>query len=208
MCGIVGYTGSQPAQAFLLDGMARLEYRGYDSCGLAVIDPEIRIYKDAIRVAALAKMGPRLMGTTGIGHTRWATHGAPCQKNAHPHLDCTGRIAVVHNGVIRNYRELTRRLTGEGHVFTSDTDTEVIAHLVEKYYRDDLEGAVRAALKEIEGSYAIVVLAAGQPGLVVARQDSPLIIGIGDGEYFIASDVPAVLDYTDRVTWDWSPRRD
>jgi glucosamine--fructose-6-phosphate aminotransferase (isomerizing) len=201
MCGIVGYIGDKQAQSILLNCLKKLEYRGYDSCGIAVAVSGIEMYKDAVRVEALGKASPLFKGTTGIGHTRWATHGAPSQVNAHPHLDCTGNIAVVHNGVINNYQELRDQLTSEGHNFVSETDTEVISHLIEKYYKGNLEEAVEAALRDIEGSYAIVVLTAGEPKLVVARKDSPLIIGLGDRENFIASDVPAILDYTDRVIY-------
>jgi glucosamine--fructose-6-phosphate aminotransferase (isomerizing) len=201
MCGIVGYIGDKQAQSILLNCLKKLEYRGYDSCGIAVAVSGIEMYKDAVRVEALGKAAPLFKGTKGIGHTRWATHGAPSQVNAHPHLDCTGNIAVVHNGVINNYQELRDQLTSEGHNFVSETDTEVIPHLIEKYYEDSLEEAVEAALRDIEGSYAIVVLTAGEPKLVVARKDSPLIIGLGDRENFIASDVPAILDYTDRVIY-------
>jgi glucosamine--fructose-6-phosphate aminotransferase (isomerizing) len=154
-----------------------------------------------VRVGILEKVSPRLKGTVGVGHTRWATHGEPSQINAHPHLDCTGSIAVVHNGVITNFQELKDRLAMEGHTFVSDTDTEVIPHLVEKYYHGDLAKAVGAALQDIEGSYAIVVLEKDESELVVARKDSPLIIGVGDRENFIASDVPAILEYTDRVIY-------
>ena len=201
MCGIVGYIGRRQAQPILLNSLAKLEYRGYDSCGIALASSCIAVYKDAVRVAELAKALPKLQGTIGIGHTRWATHGAPCQMNAHPHSDCTGKIVVVHNGVITNYQQLTHQLTQEGHKFSSETDTEVIAHLVEKYYRGNLEEAVETALHDIEGSYAIIVLGEDKPELVVARKDSPLIMGIGDRENFIASDVPAVLDYTNRVIY-------
>jgi len=201
MCGIVGYIGDKQAQSILLNCLARLEYRGYDSCGIAVAVDGIEMCKDAIRVEALKKVSPRLAGMTGIGHTRWATHGQPSQINAHPHLDCTGSIAVVHNGVINNYQVLKDQLISEGHNFVSETDTEVIPHLIEKYYTGSLEGAVEAALHDMEGSYAIAVLRADQPELVVARKDSPLVIGIGDRENFIASDVPAILDYTGRVIY-------
>ncbi len=201
MCGIVGYIGDKQAQSILLNCLKRLEYRGYDSCGIAVAVGGIEVYKDAVRVEALRKASPKFKGTTGIGHTRWATHGAPSQVNAHPHLDCTGNIAVVHNGVISNYQELRDQLINEGHHFVSETDTEVIPHLIEKYYGGSLEEVVEAALGQVEGSYAIIVLVAGEPKLVVARKDSPLIIGLGDGENFIASDVPAILDYTDRVIY-------
>jgi len=204
MCGIVGYIGNKQAQPILLNSLGKLEYRGYDSCGIAVAAESIKVYKDAVRIKSLAKMTPQLKGKTGIGHTRWATHGKPSQVNAHPHLDCSGNIAVVHNGIINNFQSLRQQLTAEGHNFTSDTDTEVIPHLIEKYYHKydkNLEKAVEAALHDIEGSYALIVLASGEPELVAARKDSPLIIGSGDRENFIASDVPAILDYTDRVIY-------
>jgi len=201
MCGIIGYIGDRQGQPVLLSCLRRLEYRGYDSCGIAVSSSSIEAYKDAVRVEALEKALPQLNGTAGIGHTRWATHGEPSQVNAHPHLDCTGNIAVVHNGIINNFQRLTRQLISEGHNFVSETDTEVIPHLIEKYYRGNLEEAVEAALRDVEGSYAIIVLMASEPKLVAARKDSPLIIGIGDRENFIASDVPAILDYTDRVIY-------
>ena len=202
MCGIVGYTGERQAKPILVNCLYRLEYRGYDSCGIAVSGGDLEVYKDAVRVKALEKTLPQFIGRkVGIGHTRWATHGEPSQVNAHPHCDCTGKIAVVHNGVINNFQKLRQQLTSEGHNFISGTDTEVIPHLIEKYYDGDLEKAVEAALGEVEGSYAIVVLMADEPKLVVARKDSPLIIGIGDRENFIASDVPAILDYTSRVIY-------
>jgi len=201
MCGIVGYVGDKPAQSILLNCLRRLEYRGYDSCGIAVAAGSIKLYKDAVRVEELARVAPRLKGTAGIGHTRWATHGEPSRANAHPHLDCSGKIAVVHNGVINNFQRLKQQLTAEGHNFISETDTEIISHLIEKYYDGNLEKAVEAALGDIDGSYAIIVLRAGEPELVVARKDSPLIIGVSDRENFIASDVPAVLDYTNRVIY-------
>src|SRR3990172_1390413 len=201
MCGIIGYIGNKQAQQILLDGLARLEYRGYDSCGVAVANGSIEVYKDAFRVKKLGEVSPRFVGTTGIGHTRWATHGEPSQINAHPHMDCSGNIAVVHNGVINNCQELKSQLIKEGHTFVSETDTEVIPHLIEKYYKGDLEKATEAALKEVDGSYAIIVLAKDKAELVVARKDSPLVLGLGDRENFIASDVPAVLDHTDRVIY-------
>ena len=201
MCGIVGYIGERQAQPILLSCLHRLEYRGYDSCGIAVLGSDVGIYKDAVRVKALANTAPSLGGVVGMGHTRWATHGEPTQANAHPHGDCTGKIAVVHNGVINNYQKLRQRLTGEGHKFVSETDTEVIPHLIEKYYDGDLEKAVEAALREVEGSYAIIALVSGESKLVVARRDGPLVIGVGDRENFIASDVPAILDYTNRVIY-------
>jgi len=201
MCGIVGYVGNKQAQPILLNCLGRLEYRGYDSCGVAVSSSGIEVYKDVVRVEALKKALPRVSGTVGIGHTRWATHGEPSQVNAHPHCDCHGSIAVVHNGIINNFQRLKRQLISEGHNFVSETDTEVIPHLIEKYYHGNLEEAVEAALHDVEGSYAIIATRAGEPKLVAARKDSPLIIGIGDRENFIASDVPAILDYTDRVIY-------
>ncbi|MFH1381964.1 MAG: glutamine--fructose-6-phosphate transaminase (isomerizing) [Chloroflexota bacterium] len=201
MCGIVGYIGEKQAQPILFNCLKRLEYRGYDSCGIAIENGGLEAYKDAIRIEALAKAAPRLKGTIGIGHTRWATHGPPSRINAHPHFDCTGKITVVHNGIITNYQQLRRQLASEGHSFASETDTEVIPHLIEKYYDGSLEKAVKAALHEIEGSYALIVLRSGEPVLVAARKDSPLIVGVGDREYFLASDVPAILDYTSRVIY-------
>ncbi len=181
--------------------LAKLEYRGYDSCGIALGGGDLKIYKDAVRVGELAKAPLLMSSTLGIGHTRWATHGGPSRINAHPHPDCTGNIAVVHNGIISNYQILKDQLISEGHVFVSETDTEVISHLIEKYYEGNLEKAVQAALRDVKGSYAIAVLATNEPKLVVARQDSPLILGIGDRDNFIASDVPAVLEYTNRVIY-------
>ncbi|MFC1976737.1 glutamine--fructose-6-phosphate transaminase (isomerizing) [Chloroflexota bacterium] len=201
MCGIIGYIGDKQSQSILLNCLRRLEYRGYDSCGIAVAASSIQVYKDEVRVGALGKVAPRFDGTVGIGHTRWATHGEPSQVNAHPHLDCTGNIAVVHNGIISNFQALKHQLINEGHNFVSETDTEVIPHLIEKYYDGSLEKAVEAALRDVEGSYAIIVLMKGEPKLITARKDSPLIIGVGDRENFIASDVPAILDYTDRVIY-------
>jgi len=201
MCGIIGYIGDKQAQPILLSCLKRVEYRGYDSCGIAVSSSAIEVYKDATRVGALEKAIPQLGGTAGIGHTRWATCGEPSQVNAHPHLDCAGNIAVVHNGVVNNFQKLKQQLINEGHNFASETDTEVIPHLIEKYYEGSLEKAVEAALCVVEGSYAIIVLMVGESKLVVARKDSPLIIGIGDRESFIASDVPAILDYTNRVVY-------
>lgn len=201
MCGIIGYIGDKQAQSILLSCLKRVEYRGYDSCGIAVSGSGIEVYKDVARVAALEKAIPQLNGTAGIGHTRWATCGEPSQLNAHPHCDCDGDITVVHNGVINNYQELKQQLISEGHKFLSETDTEVIPHLIEKYYDGNLEKAVAVALSAVEGSYAIVVMKAGESKLVAARKDSPLIIGIGDRENFIASDVPAILNYTNRVIY-------
>ena len=201
MCGIVGYVGDKQALPILLEGLRKLEYRGYDSCGVAVASDEIHMFKDAIRVDVLSDKSPRLAGSIGIVHTRWATHGRPSKINAHPHQDCSGRIAVVHNGVISNYKELRTRLVSEGHTFLSETDTEVIPHLVEKHYQGNLAAAVEKAIGEIEGSYAMIAMIVGEPRLVVARKDSPVVIGIGDRSNFIASDVPALLDHTNRVLY-------
>lgn len=200
MCGIVGYTGERPVVPLLLEGLARLEYRGYDSAGLAV--PEnggIVVEKKKGRLADLCEHlnGREFSATTGIGHTRWATHGRPCDKNAHPHTDCSGRFAVLHNGIIENFLPLREWLEERGHVFKSETDTEVLPHLIEEYYRGDLLEAVRATLDRVDGSYALVALASPEPGrIVAARQDSPLVVGLGRGENFLASDIPAFLDYT------------
>ncbi len=201
MCGIVGYLGNSPAKPVLLDALARLEYRGYDSCGIAVQGSPLRVFKDALRVKELATTVPDLAGTVGVGHTRWATHGGVTRQNAHPHLDCSRDIAVVHNGIIDNYQELRQSLSQEGHVFTSQTDTEVISHLVEKYYQGVLEEATARALKELRGSWAIVVVTARERKLVATRQRAPLIIGIGDGEYVVASDAPAILGHASSVIY-------
>jgi glutamine---fructose-6-phosphate transaminase (isomerizing) len=201
MCGIIGYIGSKQAQPILLNCLSKLEYRGYDSCGIAVMANGIEVYKDAVRVKALATAAPEIDGTVGIGHTRWATHGEPSRQNAHPHCDCTGRIAVVHNGTITNFQELREQLTAEGHILASQTDTEVLPHLIEKYYDGDLTRAVELVLDEVEGAYTMIAMITGEPRLVAARKDSPLIIGIGDRENYIASDVPALLDYTSRVIY-------
>jgi glucosamine--fructose-6-phosphate aminotransferase (isomerizing) len=201
VCGIIGYIGAKKAQPILLNCLSKLEYRGYDSCGIAVMAESIQLYKDLVRVKALAKAAPTLDGTIGIGHTRWATHGEPSKANAHPHCDCTGRIAVVHNGTITNFHKLREELTAEGHILASQTDTEVLPHLIEKYYDGDFTHAVEMALRDIEGAYTMIALMAGESRLVAARKDSPLIIGIGDRENYIASDVPALLDYTSRVIY-------
>jgi glucosamine--fructose-6-phosphate aminotransferase (isomerizing) len=201
VCGIIGYIGAKKAQPILLNCLSKLEYRGYDSCGIAVMGESIEVYKDLVRVKALVKAVPPLDGTIGIGHTRWATHGEPSQSNAHPHCDCTGRIAVVHNGTITNFHKLREELTAEGHILASQTDTEVLPHLIEKYYDGDFTRAVEMALRDIDGAYTMIALMAGESRLVAARKDSPLIIGIGDRENYIASDVPALLDYTSRVIY-------
>jgi glucosamine--fructose-6-phosphate aminotransferase (isomerizing) len=203
MCGIVGYIGDRNVVRVLVDGLKRLEYRGYDSAGIALADgPDIRVVKSLGKLSALeAKLdGAAPGGAAGIGHTRWATHGRPSEQNAHPHFDCPGRISVVHNGIIENFQSLKDRLTARGHIFTSETDTEVVAHLLEEHYRGSIEEALRQVLKELKGSYALGILCRDEPGVIVAaRRDSPLIIGLGEGETFLASDIPAFLDYTRRA---------
>jgi len=205
VCGIIGYIGPRDCVEVLLDGLRRLEYRGYDSAGVAVLAADsLRMLKRAGKLSVLrtaTETDPSVHGLSiGIAHTRWATHGPPSEKNAHPHPDCTGRIAVVHNGIIENYLSLRQELTADGHTFRSDTDTEVIPHLIESYYNGDLLDALRKALRRLEGSYATAVLCADEPGrLVVARQYSPLIVGLGEGENFVASDIPAILPYTRRA---------
>jgi glucosamine--fructose-6-phosphate aminotransferase (isomerizing) len=205
MCGIVGYVGPRKAVPVLMDGLKRLEYRGYDSAGIAVIvDGRLVIKKAAGKIAALeSQLGKDVRdATTGMAHTRWATHGAPTSKNAHPHGDCAGNIAVVHNGIIENHAALRQMLISKGHRFVSDTDTEVLAHLIEQFYQGSLEQAVAGALQEVEGAYGIVVLSVKEPNtLVVARSGSPLLIGIGNGENFVASDPSAVLAYTRSVVY-------
>jgi glucosamine--fructose-6-phosphate aminotransferase (isomerizing) len=203
MCGIVGYVGSRRATDVLVGGLARLEYRGYDSAGVAVVDgAELNVVRRVGRLVNLrdALAGHPLAGTVGIGHTRWATHGRPSEENAHPHTDCTGRIAVVHNGIIENYAELREELASAGHILRSETDTEAIAHLIEAHFDGDLVVAVRKTLTQLRGSYALVVVHLDRPHEVVAvRRESPLIIGLGSGENIVASDIPAVLEYTRKV---------
>src|SRR3989338_8695348 len=205
MCGIVGYIGGKRAQDVLLKGLSRLEYRGYDSAGIAVLKGK-RIYLEKkqgkLKVLIEELKANPLSGTIGIGHTRWATHGVPNETNAHPHLDCKGAIAVVHNGIIENYLKLKNSLIRDGHKFASETDTEVIAHLIEKFYRGDLAEATRKAVRLLAGAYAIAVVHRNEPDrLIGARRDSPLIVGVGKGEYFLASDAPALLDYTKEVIY-------
>jgi len=201
MCGIVGYIGQQQAVPIILDGLKRLEYRGYDSAGIAVLDAgnclnvrrasgKLRNLEDALHLSPLA-------GLYGIGHTRWATHGRPTEENAHPHRDCHGDIVVVHNGIVENYLALKQQLMDEGHRFVTETDTEVIAHLVEKHFDGNLENAVRDAVRELTGVFALSVISRKDPDkIVAARSGPPVVVGLGDHEYFVASDVPAILGYT------------
>lgn len=203
MCGIVGYIGDKAPKSILYSGMAKLEYRGYDSAGVAILeDGEIKVRREVGKLCVLgeALAKEKIGGNIGIGHTRWATHGKPTVANAHPHLDCKGEIVLVHNGIIENYRELKEELTKKGHKFLSETDTEVIVHLIEEYYTGNLFAAVGKAAKYLEGAYAIAVYTKKEPDkIVVARKGSPLVIGLGVGENLIASDIPAVLEYTKNV---------
>jgi len=204
MCGITGYIGNKPALPILIEGLKRLEYRGYDSAGLAIINDAIQVEKTVGKIAVLEDHveGKSMHGTLGIGHTRWATHGEPSQVNAHPHVDCTGKIALIHNGIIENYESLKKNLVHLGHTFRTETDTEVLAHLVEEFYEGNLEAALRKALKMVEGTYGIAVIHADQPRCIVgARNGSPLIVGVGDGEYLLASDVSAILRHTRQVIY-------
>ena len=203
MCGIVGYVGDRQAAEFLLDGLSKLEYRGYDSAGIAVYnDGEIRVEKSVGRLAALRDKikGNVPQGSLGIGHTRWATHGRPSDVNSHPHTDCHGDFAIVHNGIIENYLSLKEELIAKGHVFKSETDTEVVVHLLEEVYSGDFIAAVRAVLQRIEGSYALTFMSRKHPDMLLCtKQDNPLIIGLGEGENFIASDIPAIISKTRRT---------
>ena len=208
MCGIIGYVGAKNALPVLVEGLKRLEYRGYDSAGVALVcDGKIVTQKTAGRISVLEQIigefGPeKLAGHTGIAHTRWATHGAPTTVNAHPHSSADGTIAVIHNGIIENYRSLRKFLKQKGVSFTSETDTETIAHLIALHYKGDLESAVRTALQEVQGTYGIVALCANEPDvLVAARKGSPLILGVGQGEYVLASDAAAILEHTSQVIY-------
>lgn len=200
MCGIVGYVGDKQATPFLIEGLTKLEYRGYDSAGIAVFDGDkIVVEKSVGRLSALEKKIENHIpeGNIGIGHTRWATHGRPSDRNSHPHTDCSGDFVVVHNGIIENYLHLKEQLIKKGHVFTSETDTEVVAHLVEDLYDGDLETTVRKVLTHIEGSYSLVFMCRQEPDkLICTKQDNPLVIGLGQGENFIASDIPAIISRT------------
>src|SRR5271170_2129313 len=201
MCGIVGYIGNRKAVPIILDGLRRLEYRGYDSAGIAVLNGDnqlairrasgkLRNLEEAIRVNPMD-------GPYGIGHTRWATHGRPTEENAHPHRDYHGDIVVVHNGIVENYLALKQQLVAEGHKFCTETDTEVIAHLIEKYFDGNLENAVRDSVRQLKGVFALAVISKKDPHkIVAARLGPPVVVGLGDGEYFVASDVPAILSHT------------
>jgi glutamine---fructose-6-phosphate transaminase (isomerizing) len=206
MCGIIGYIGSKPVVPVLLEGLRRMEYRGYDSAGVAVVSPEgIALRRSAGKLANLEqaiRVEP-VEGLYGVGHTRWATHGRPTEENAHPHRDCTGRIVVVHNGIIENYLELKKELQSQGHEFKTETDTEIVAHLVEREMRDDgLENAVRRALTYMRGMFAIVLVSVEDPEKIVAvRNGPPIVVGLGKDEFFVASDIPAILAHTRDVVF-------
>ncbi len=206
MCGIVGYTGPREAGPILIEGLRRLEYRGYDSAGIALVDDAGELFVEK-RAGKLANLATAIADRTphaaiGLAHTRWATHGRPNDLNAHPHQDCSGEITVIHNGIIENFQDLRDRLEARGHTLTSETDTEAIAHLIEEAYAGDLAEAVRAALRQCEGAYAIAVMHRGEADrLIGARMNVPLVVGLGDGESFLASDVAAILAHTRRVVF-------
>jgi glutamine---fructose-6-phosphate transaminase (isomerizing) len=203
MCGIVGYVGKKEVVPVIIDGLKKLEYRGYDSAGIAVVDNgQLKVRRNAGKLINLEQNLNKdpLKGVFGVGHTRWATHGRPTEENAHPHRDCKNRIVVVHNGIIENYLPLKKRLIEEGHKFVTETDTEILAHLIEKYYAGNLESAVQRAFAEVEGVYACVILTADEPNKIVGvRNGPPLVIGVGQGEYLIASDIPAILQHTRNI---------
>jgi glucosamine--fructose-6-phosphate aminotransferase (isomerizing) len=199
VCGIVGYIGRKTAAPVIINGLQKLEYRGYDSFGIATIGSGIEICKHAGRISENARSALHLNGTIGIGHTRWATHGVPNDINAHPHTDCKNRFGIVHNGIIENYAELKRQLIARGHRFLSETDTEVVAHMIEEEYTDNLLSAVQTVVPKLQGSYALLVISPEEQRIIAARNASPLVIGIGDGEYFAASDMTPILEYTERA---------
>jgi glucosamine--fructose-6-phosphate aminotransferase (isomerizing) len=203
MCGIIAYCGGRMAETVLLDGLKRLEYRGYDSAGLAVVDrKKMTIVRALGKVSDLEKklIGRKLKGQCGIAHTRWATHGRPSEQNAHPHCDCRGKISIVHNGIIENFQDLKEELIAAKHVFTSETDSEVVAHLVEEYFSGDLEMAVLKTVKRLEGTFGLAVIHAdSERQIVMVKRGSPIIMGIGDNEYFAASDANALLPYTQKI---------
>ncbi len=204
MCGIVAYTGFRDARPILIEGLKRLEYRGYDSAGIAIVNNGLKVKKSAGRISVLEGLiiNDDLRGTCGMAHTRWATHGAPNDVNAHPHTDASGRIALIHNGIIENYKSLRTYLEHRGVEFKSETDTEVLVQLIGHFYTKDLETAVRTALQDVRGTYGIAVVCSEEPGkIVAARKGSPLIIGVGDGEYVVASDAAAIVQHTTQVIY-------
>ncbi|MBA2620942.1 MAG: class II glutamine amidotransferase, partial [Acidobacteria bacterium] len=203
MCGIVGYVGNKQVVPLIIDGLRKLEYRGYDSAGIAVVDDarhmELRRAEGKLRnLEECIRLSP-LDGNYGIGHTRWATHGRPTEENAHPHRDCTGKIVVVHNGIIENYLQLKEKLVARGHEFKTETDTEIVAHLVEEEIKQGLnfEEAVRASVKQLHGIFALSIISSDEPDTIIAvREGAPVVIGLGDGEFFVASDIPPILQHT------------
>lgn len=205
MCGIVAYIGQKDAYPILIQGLKRLEYRGYDSAGVALLNGDLNIYKRKGKVTELESFSAGLnkSGHIGMGHTRWATHGKPDDINAHPHSSTDGRLAIIHNGIIENYATLKEALIKLGHVFTSETDTEVLVHLIEeiqKKEKSSIDEAVRLALTKVTGAYAIVVMDRSNPDiLVAARKGSPLVVGVGENEYFLGSDATPIIDYTKKV---------
>lgn len=205
MCGIIGYVGSKNVVSTLVEGLKKLEYRGYDSAGIAVVDGKrIQIRRVKGKISSLEKslQEEPLEGSYGVGHTRWATHGRPSEENAHPHRDCKGQLVVVHNGIIENYLPLKEKLRDEGHTFRTETDTEVIVHLVEKYFASNLEEAVRKAIKELEGAYAIAVLSTQDEGkIVTAKVGPPAVVGLGEKEFLVSSDINPLLSYTQKVVF-------
>jgi len=205
MCGIIGYIGPKNVVPILVEGLKKLEYRGYDSAGVAVVDKrQIQIRRVDGKISALEKSleSSPLNGSYGVGHTRWATHGRPCEENAHPHQDCTGSVVVVHNGIIENYLPLKQKLREEGHTFRTETDTEVIAHLVEKYFQGSLEEAVQQAIQDLEGAYAIAVISTRDQGkIVTAKAGPPAVVGLGEKEYFVSSDINPLLSHTQKIVF-------
>ena len=201
MCGIVGYAGGRDAQPILIDCLKRLEYRGYDSAGIAVVGPKLQVFKAAGEIAVLERTMPSMSGSVGLAHTRWATQGKPTTENAHPLQDCTLKLAVVHNGIISNFMDVKESLEKAGHKFTTETDSEVFAHLVEAEFKGDLVKAVQEALEKVEGTYTFVVVREGLQEVVATRKESPLVVGLGNGENFLASDVTALLKYTNRMVY-------
>src|SRR5215831_7083813 len=206
MCGIIGYIGPKDVVPVLIDGLRRLEYRGYDSAGVAVVrGGQVELRRSAGKLSNLESTirEEPLDGLYGVGHTRWATHGRPTEENAHPHRDCTGKIVVVHNGIIENYLQLKQELQRQGHTFATETDTEIVAHLVEREMKaDGLENAVRRALLLMRGLFALVLISADDPEKIVAvRKGPPIVVGLGDGEFFVASDIPAILSHTRDVVF-------
>src|SRR6185503_13532715 len=207
MCGIVAYVGHRQAQEVIIKGLKRLEYRGYDSAGISLLNGGLNIYKKKGKVSELEEFlkGKNLNSTIGIGHTRWATHGEPNDKNAHPHYSATKKLAIIHNGIIENYSSLKQELINKGHTFSSDTDTEVLIHFIEDIQENNacsLDEAVRLALTKVVGAYAIVIMSMENPDmLIAARKGSPLVIGIGKNEFFMASDATPIIEYTNEVVY-------